>query len=155
VTVTNIEGAPVNDRRVSFAGDTFSIADRIGLMPLMKFAHAASSGVDSSDMEGLAAMYDLLRSCLADEEWPRFEAAAMRSRAVEDELLKVISDVMEKVTAHPSQPPSDSSDGRLPTGQSSPAGSFSVVIGQVEPPDEADASPIQKDPRVQELRSVG
>lgn len=54
-------------RRVEFLGKEFAIADKIGLMPLMRFAHAAKSGLDSDDMEGLAALYDVLRQCIADE----------------------------------------------------------------------------------------
>jgi hypothetical protein len=54
-------------RRVEFLGSEFAIADKIGLMPLMRFAHAAKSGLDSADLEGMAAMYDMLRQCIADE----------------------------------------------------------------------------------------
>jgi hypothetical protein len=54
-------------KRVEFMGREFAIASKIGLMPLMRFAHAAKSGLDSADMEGMAAMYDMLRQCIADE----------------------------------------------------------------------------------------
>jgi hypothetical protein len=54
-------------RHVEFLGKEFAIADKIGLMPLMRFAHAAQSGLDSNDMEGMAALYDMLRQSIADE----------------------------------------------------------------------------------------
>jgi hypothetical protein len=56
----------VEVRHVDFLGRKFAIADKIGLMPLMRFAHAAKSGLDSADLEGMAAMYDMLRQCIAD-----------------------------------------------------------------------------------------
>jgi hypothetical protein len=92
-------------------------------MPLLRFAHAAKSGLDSADMEGMAAMYDMLRQCLADEPvyvlnnaeltrkaydelppeavaqvvtyggWDEFEAHATRTRADDQDLIGVVQRV--------------------------------------------------------------
>jgi len=62
-----IVGETPKPRTVEFLGEEFAIADKIGLMPLMRFAHAAKSGLDSADLEGMAAMYDMLRQCIADD----------------------------------------------------------------------------------------
>jgi len=118
--------------RVEFLGKEFAIASKIGLMPLMRFAHAAKSGLDSDDMEGMAAMYDMLRQCIADESvyvfqgrtitrevaadlppeamdqvvtyggWDEFEAHATRERA--DDAGELFG-VVQKVMAILSQRP--------------------------------------------------
>lgn len=113
---------------IDFKGETFRTADRIGLMPLMKFAHVAEDGVSSSDMAGLAAMYDLLGDCLHPEDWGRFQAVAVREKADGDDLLAVVTKVVEQMTARPTGPPSDSSDGQPPAGPSSPGDSFSQAM---------------------------
>lgn len=110
---------------VSFAGESFTIADRIGLMPLMRFAKVAQSGVDSRELAGLAAMYDLIEQCIAEQDWPRFEKAADRTRADADELMQVVQDVMALVAARPTERPSDSSDGPPATATNSTVASSS------------------------------
>lgn len=112
---------------VEFAGETFTVSDRIGLMPLMRFAKVAKSGVDSADMDGLAAMYDLLQQCFPDQEWQRFEAAADRTHADGDELMGIVGKVFEVLSERPTSRPSDSSDGPSSTEQSS-AGGFSLPV---------------------------
>lgn len=87
------------------------MAERVGLMPLMRFAHLASSGVDSEDMEALAAMYDLLEQCIADDDWPRFQRAATKSRADGEMLMAVVQKAIEAIGERPTGQPSDSSDG--------------------------------------------
>lgn len=116
---------------IDFAGETFRLADKIGLMPLMRFAHVSRRGVDSNDMEGLAAIYDLLKQCIADDDWGRFEDAAMTSRADGDELLEVVSRAVQAISERPTQEPSDSSDGQPITSGSSTDGSSSPVIGRL------------------------
>ncbi len=117
---------------VLFAGEPFRIADRIGLMPLMRFAKVAQSGVDADDMAGLAAMYDLLEQCIAPEDWSRFCDSADRSRADGEELMAVVAEVMEKLSARPTRRPSDSSAGPTPTAPNSTDGSFLRVIHRYE-----------------------
>lgn len=126
-------------RKVTLLGAEFRMADRIGLMPLMRFAQSAKTGMDADDMEGLAAMYTLIRDCIdthrpqrpvLDEhgqplirdgapvteddgrsEWDRFEDHAIATKADADDLMKVVQDVIEALTARPSQRPADSSAG--------------------------------------------
>ncbi len=59
------EGVVLDDSNsIEFLGERFRLAESIALMPLLKFAHSAKSGLGADDMEGLAAMYLLIRSCL-------------------------------------------------------------------------------------------
>ncbi|MEU7978251.1 hypothetical protein AB0B63_06935 [Micromonospora sp. NPDC049081] len=101
-------------QKVTFLGEEYRIADKVGLMPLMRFAVAAKSGMESDDMEALAAMYSLIKDCIDATEWPRFERDATDKKADQDDLLKVVTDVIQVLTARPTRQPTDSSAG-LPT----------------------------------------
>lgn len=55
------EGVPPA-QHVTFFGERFALARKVGYLPLLKFAHYASLGTDSASMQGMAAMYEMLRS---------------------------------------------------------------------------------------------
>jgi hypothetical protein len=130
VPETPLEVVPEVDTRdkVSFMGAEFAIADKIGLMPVMKLAKAAKSGLDSADMEGLAAMHDMLEQCIADDDWPRFEDHATKTHADHEELLQVVKDVTVILTGRPTSRPSDSSDGPKQTSPTSVEDSSSLEV---------------------------
>lgn len=109
--------------QIIFYGEKFTLADRVGVGPLADFAEAASSGLDSADMEGLAAIKDMLRDCLADGEFARFWRSVKANRVPGDELVAVCGKVYAVISGRPTVSPSDSSDGRSTTSQSSSASS--------------------------------
>jgi hypothetical protein len=137
---------------VEFHGVDFAIADKVGLMPLLRFAHAAKSGLDSADMEGMAAMYDMLQQCIAERAvyvrdgrpidkpdevddgitvyggWPEFEAHATKVKADDDELMGVVKRVMGQLSERPTSQPSDSSVGQPSTAPMSEAASSSLAV---------------------------
>lgn len=117
---------------IEFAGETFATADKIGLMPLMRFAKVAKAGADAQDMDGLAALYDLLKQCIAPADWQRFEDAADRTQAEGDELMGVIGKVFEALSERPTRLPSDSSAGQTPTPPSSEDASYLRVVKRLE-----------------------
>ena len=117
---------------LTFEGKPFKVAPKVGLMPLMKFAKLAKQGVDASDMDGLAAIYDLLRSVIADEDWDRFEDHAALVRADGDDLMAVVSQAVEVISQRPTARPSDSSDGPSNASDSSAGDSSSRVIHRLE-----------------------
>lgn len=155
------EGAEVVDdgRSVEFLGARFRTADKVGLMPLMKFAMTARKGVESDDLEGLAAMYSLIRDCVdqtrpqkavLDEdgepliqdgkpvteddgpsEWDRFEQHAIDSKAEAEDLFGVVSKVIEALSARKAPRPGDSSAGPPTTSGSSKAISSSTATRRV------------------------
>jgi len=51
-------------------GRYFRMSDRIGLMPLLRFAHSARGGVDSTDPKALIALYDMIADCI-DQNRPQ------------------------------------------------------------------------------------
>lgn len=129
-----VEGVEVDDgRKVEFMGSAFRMADSIGLMPLLKFAHASAQGLDSTDMEGLAALYEMIHDCIHDDEWQRFERHAIDTKAEAEDLMSLVQKVIEALSARPSRPPGDSSAGRRPTSGNSKA--LSPALAKLSPED--------------------
>lgn len=114
-----VEGVPVNVETVYFMGPSeaepdrigrhFRIADRVGLMPLLKFAHAAGSGATEDSMEGMAAMYAMIKDCIHPDDFGAFERFAIDARAEGEDLMAVVEQTMEAVSARPTAQPSGSS----------------------------------------------
>jgi hypothetical protein len=156
------EGVVLDDRpTVELLGQRFGIADHIGVMPLMRFAAIAASGVEHDDLEGLAAMYALIRDCIdqtrpqkpvldehgeqlirdgqpvteddGESEWDRFERHAIDAKAEADDLWPIVGEVIRTVSARPTRRPGVSSAGPRPTSVSSKATSSSPPAGRVPP----------------------
>lgn len=106
-------------QRITFAGEQFRIRERVGLMPLMRFAQASSAGGDTADMDALAALYRLLRACIHVDDWAKFEDAADDSGAEADDLMPVVTETLSLVTARPTERPAVSSAGPPTTSPSS------------------------------------
>lgn len=145
---------------LEFFGEKFRLADKVGLAPMIRFGHAANKGLDSDDMEGLAAMYSLIRSVihrppLADEhgmqrrdengrklrdesEWQRFMDLADDELADGDDIMGFVNKAMEVMAARPTKPREISSGGSRPTSASSKADSSSPVTR----PDLAGLTPV-------------
>lgn len=113
-------------------GQTFDLADSVGLMAWMRFARAAKNGLDSADIEAMDVLYTMLQACFTDDAWPQFEAAAMKAKASGDDLFQVVLDAVQVMNAtRPTGRPSDSSDGSLTTSTSSAGDSSSPVIDEL------------------------
>jgi hypothetical protein len=131
------EGVVDNSGKVELLGRHFRVAEKVGLMPLLKFASASEMSTD--DPRALAAVYSMLKDCIyegspgcgecadckADREescksydkgdWGDFETHAIETKADAEELLDVVTSVLEIVSGRPTQPPSGSSAGRRTT----------------------------------------
>jgi hypothetical protein len=128
---------------VALAGKRFPVREQgVSLLALMKFAVIAKSGKTSDDMEGLAALYTLLRTCIADDAWEAFEDHANHVGADGEALMQVVTDAVTAAAARPTQPPSPSPGGPSTTGPSSAAGSSSAAS--------SPSAVRQGDPRVQQ-----
>jgi hypothetical protein len=127
--------------QIEFRGETYRVAEKIGLAPLIRFGKLAKSGADSGDMGSLAVMYDVLDQCFASKcdacgswdqaalltrdeakaccdkrspatvEFDRFMDAATAGRWDDEEILEVVGKVMEALADRPTGRPSVSSDG--------------------------------------------
>lgn len=129
-----VAGTVIDQRgTIEFMGERFRIADKIGLMPLLKFS--AHADMATSDPRALGAMYAMLRDCIhggspgcgqcaacrdGDEtrcksydpgDWRRFEEHAIDTKAEADDLLDVITKAIEVISGRPTEPRSGSSPG--------------------------------------------
>lgn len=141
---------------IEFLGKRFGLADNIGLMPLLKFAHAAKAGLTSDDMEGLTAMYLLIRSCLdrsqaqavdgdgkpvfddtgapvwaGPSQWDLFEAHAIETNADGEDLSAFINQAVTVVSARPRKRRGDSSASSPRTSPNSKESSSSPATRPV------------------------
>lgn len=120
------DAAAVVQVTVELKGRRFTVREQgVSLLALMKFATVAKRGKTSDDMEGLAALYELLRTCIADDEWQSFEDHANAVGAQGEELMQVVTDAVTAAAERPTQPPSPSPGGRSTTAASSAGGSSS------------------------------
>lgn len=111
---------------VELQGKRFPVrAQGVSLLALMKFATVAKKGKTSDDMEGLAALYALLQSCVDPASWDEFEQHANDVGAQGEDLMGVVRDAVQALGSRPTQLPSGSPGGRSTTGTSSAAGSSS------------------------------
>ncbi len=134
-------------RVITLAGEDFRVAEKVGLMPLLKFSHAAN--LRSDDEKAYAAMYEILRDVILEDEepcgkcpgckaaapdpvaadcafadegdWERFQQHAVDSKADADQLLDVVSQAIKLISARPTESPSGSSNGRRDTSRKSTA----------------------------------
>lgn len=123
--VDELEGVLVEDTGGRFIeapwGKRYQVANGLAAMPYLKFAHLAHKGMDSADMEAMAAMYNLLRVTFTKDAWAEFEEDATENRASDEDLFKMMQQALELMTARPTKSPSASSDGPQPTTENSTA----------------------------------
>ncbi len=136
---------------VELKGKRFPIRpEGVSLLALMKFATIAKQQQATAqraqdpatqgarEMEGLAALYALLRSCVHPDAWDEFEDHANESGAGQVDLMHVVQQASQAAAARPTLPSSGSPGGRSTTGPSSAAASS-----------QPGSSIRQGDPRVQ------
>lgn len=144
------EGVVTDDGKVDFLGLRVKLAETIGLMPLMAFANSAKNGMDSDDLDGLAAMYALVRDTVdqtrvqrigADGEpvfdddgdpvwegpsdWQRFERHSIEQKADGDDFMAFIRSAMGVIGARPRKRRGTSSESSPRTSANSKASSSS------------------------------
>jgi hypothetical protein len=122
---------------VTLAGRSFRVAEKVGLMPLLKFSHASS--LKTTDERAYVALYQILKDIIraadppcgrcngcktagrdprsrdcthADQgDWEEFEEWAVESKADADELLDVVTEAIKVISARPTESRSVSSGG--------------------------------------------
>jgi len=149
---------------VTFRGKKYRLGQHgaENMMPQLAFAQAADAGLDSGDVRGMAAMHELIRGCFiqapacgtceaCDDErfdecpqfdagdWPRFRRTATAVCAGPDEILKVVQEAMEQITARPtSAPPGSSPPAPQPSGNSRDPSSLPEAFRRLPPGDLID-----------------
>lgn len=111
---------------VELRGQRFRVRPQgVSLLSLMKFAVIAKKGKTSDDMEGLAALYSLLQSCVHEDDWTAFEDHANKVGAKGEDLMGVVKDAVQAANGGPTQQLSGSPGGPSTTAGSSAADSSS------------------------------
>jgi len=105
------EGVEKPGKHFTFMDKEFRLAEKVGLMPLMRFAHMASSGMDTDQdfMVAMASIYTMIKDVIHEDEWAIFQQHAIDTKAGETELLGVVHQAVEIMTSRPTEPDSDSS----------------------------------------------
>lgn len=125
-TTTDVATSSERGDVIVFMGRPFKVADKFGLMPLIRFGYLSKKGLDTDDQDGLAAMYDVIRQAIDPAEWEAFMDHAADTHADTDELMAVVARAIEVISGRPSVRPSDSSAGPHSTATSSSADSSSA-----------------------------
>src|SRR3954468_12935454 len=111
---------------VALLGKRFRVREQgVSLLALMKFATIAKRGKTADDMEGLAALYALLQSCVHPDDWDAFEDHANEAGAQGEDLMPVVRDAVAAGAARPTRQLSGSPGGPSTTAGSSAGGSSS------------------------------
>jgi hypothetical protein len=119
---------------ILFHGQRFGVSDApVPFLSLMKLATLAKQQNEAQRNgqpldpgtagESMAILYELVRSLIVDEDWPRFERHANTVGAGMDEFEGIVRQAVEARAARPTRQPSGSPDGQQPTAPSSAAGS--------------------------------
>jgi hypothetical protein len=122
---------PESGTTVEWKGETFRIAEEVGVMSRIWFGKLASEGADSDELDGLAAISDMLEDSLADGEYERFRAHARKVKASTTDLLHLCRDTMEAIAERPTVRPSDSSDGPEPESETSSDTPLGRVLARI------------------------
>ncbi|HET7736453.1 MAG TPA: hypothetical protein VFK52_10785 [Nocardioidaceae bacterium] len=120
---------------ISFCGEQLRLADKVGMMPVMRLARAqqriAGKGQvsDADAAEVMVAMLDVVEQCIADEDIGRFEHLATAHRVGTTEIEEFLDRVMRAVADRPTGRSSDSSAGPRTIEPSSTDDSSSPATG--------------------------
>lgn len=125
----------------TFYGREFHTRNRISLMALVQYAHIAKQGVQADDIDGLDAMYGLIRQCVTPDDWPVFLEVCDENSVDADTVFGVVKVVIAAAAARPSSRLSDSPPGSTNTSTSSRDDSSSPASGSPTAVDGPHPSP--------------
>jgi hypothetical protein len=81
---------------LTFLGETYKLDTKVGIWPLMQFARAAESGLDTADARGLAAVHAFLQDVIDPDDWGRFQEDMIMTKV--DDLSELIGTAQQAVT---------------------------------------------------------
>lgn len=88
-------------RTVELHGERFAIAGKVGAMAFMRLAKLAEDDIQSDDMKGLAALYDVCEAVFDPESWTKYERLAMRLHLTDEDIFADVRILTETVAARP------------------------------------------------------
>jgi len=114
---TRTRTAPKAQETVSYLGEKYKVAEKIGVWPQMMLARAAAEGINLGDMRGLAAVHATLENVIDPEDWGRFERDMIAKKADDlAELLDLVTQAAQIVTARQEKAAVPAANGSAPPG---------------------------------------
>lgn len=86
--------------------EDFLLAQDVGIMPLMEWA--ASSDVDVSSVDGLRAVFYVLKDVVHEDEWAQFRKYARDNKVESVDLLNFANASLEALAGRPTEESSGS-----------------------------------------------
>lgn len=86
--------------------EDFQLAQDVGIMPLMEWA--ASSDVDVSSVDGLRAVFYVLKDVVHEDEWAQFRKYARDNKVESVDLLNFANASLEALAGRPTEESSGS-----------------------------------------------
>lgn len=127
---------------IEFCGEEFRVGEKVGMMPMMRFARVGkreqerlrSGGQQTATdaMEAMDAALTLLEQCVHPDDWDRFERVTTEHHVGQEEYMRFAGRVMSLLASRPTGRSSDSSDGPLITEPSSTVVSSSPASAVIE-----------------------
>lgn len=111
----------------TFHGETFTVAEQVSSIPMMRLAKLASGGLNSSEVEGLLALHDFLEQTLVEGDFTRFCDVALRHKVSDDTILAIAQKVYTVIAGRPTKRLPSSTPGQPPTSRNSKPLSLAMV----------------------------
>jgi hypothetical protein len=92
----------IKTNQVDFFGEKFHVAEKTGAIPMLMWAKAADTEVDSS--EGMAAVWLMVEDVIHETEFKRLIRVGLKNKAGSEDLFKLINASMELITGNPTEP---------------------------------------------------
>jgi hypothetical protein len=129
IDVGDLSGDEVEPIIATFGyfGDTYRVNPNLTETMVVDLLEAGES-IGVEDPRQLVAAKQYVRDHIHPDDFDDFWATAVEHRQGVQAVIKVCWKILEQVTARPTTPPSDSSDGRRDTPTNSPVGASGPVI---------------------------
>lgn len=82
---------------ITFMGEKYKVAEKVGVMPLMLFARAAEAGVTMGDPKGLAAFHAQLQDVIHEDDWGRFQEDMITKKVGMEDLMECAQQAVDIV----------------------------------------------------------
>lgn len=121
-----------------YFGEAFAYAEEFPSFEYAEFAEALADGEDSESARATGVALRFALACVAPGDRGRFRAVSRKNRAKSEHWMKVGAGWTAEETERPTGLPSDLSDGRPGTGESSGSRPVASVTPLPERPVRAD-----------------
>lgn len=98
--------APGGGLTAPLAGREFRLAENVGIMPIMEWA--ASGDTDTSNTDGLRAVFYVLMDTVHEDDWADFRRHAREEKLEAPALIAFVNAALEALSGRPTEDASGS-----------------------------------------------